>query len=85
MAEGLSTCGVEAFADGDALVVRGGRVRGGAEVRTHGDHRIAMSHLVLGLAAGEPVVVDEAEMIGTSFPGFREAMRSIGARIEELP
>lgn len=83
MAEGLSACGVEAFADGDALVVRGGPVRGGAEVRTDGDHRIAMSHLVLGLAAEQPVTVDEAEMIATSFPTFREAMRGIGAGIEE--
>jgi 3-phosphoshikimate 1-carboxyvinyltransferase len=54
-------------------------------VRTEGDHRIAMSHLVLGLAAEQPVSVEEAEMIATSFPGFREAMRGIGARIEELP
>jgi 3-phosphoshikimate 1-carboxyvinyltransferase len=83
MAEGLSACGVEAFADGDALVVRGGPVRGGAEIRTEGDHRIAMSHLVLGLAAEQPVTVTQAEMIGTSFPTFREAMRGIGAVIEE--
>lgn len=84
MAEGLSACGVEAQAEGDALVVRGGRVRGGALVRTEGDHRIAMAHLVLGLGAAEPVEVDEAEMIATSFPAFREAMRGIGGHIEEV-
>lgn len=84
MAEGLTACGIEARADGDALVVRGGGIRGGATVRTEGDHRIAMSHLVLGLAAEQPVIVDEAEMIATSFPTFREAMRGIGARIEEV-
>ncbi len=84
MAEGLSACGVEARADGDALVVVGGPVRGGAAVRTEGDHRIAMAHLVLGLGAAEPVEVDEAEMIATSFPGFREAIRGIGAEIEEV-
>lgn len=83
MAEGLAACGVEAFSEGDALVVRGGAIRGGAEVRTEGDHRIAMSHLVLGLAAQAPVTVTEADMIATSFPTFREAMRGIGAMIEE--
>jgi 3-phosphoshikimate 1-carboxyvinyltransferase len=83
MAEGLAACGVDARADGDALVIQGRPVRGGAEVRTEGDHRIAMSHLVLGLAAEEPVTVDEADMIATSFPTFREAMRAIGAAIEE--
>ena len=85
MAEGLQACGVDARTDGDALVVHGGPVRSGASIRTEGDHRIAMGHLVLGLAAAEPVTVDEAGMIGTSFPTFREAMRGIGAGIEEVP
>ncbi|GAA4024264.1 3-phosphoshikimate 1-carboxyvinyltransferase [Sphingomonas swuensis] len=84
MAEGLAACGVAARSEGDALVIDGGPIRGGAEVRTEGDHRIAMSHLVLGLAAEQPVTVDEADMIATSFPTFREAMRGIGARIEEV-
>lgn len=84
MAEGLTACGVNARAEGDALVVQGGAIRGGATVRTEGDHRIAMSHLVLGLAAEQPITVDEAEMIATSFPTFREAMRGIGAKIDEL-
>lgn len=84
MAEGLAACGVEARAEGDALIIRGGgAIRGGASVRTEGDHRIAMSHLVLGLAAEQPVTVEDAEMIATSFPGFREAMRAIGGRIGE--
>lgn len=84
MAEGLTACGVEARAEGDALVIRGGGIRGGTTIRTEGDHRIAMSHLVLGLAAEQPVTVDEAEMIATSFPTFREAMRGIGAKVEEV-
>jgi 3-phosphoshikimate 1-carboxyvinyltransferase len=84
MAEGLSACGIDARADGDALVVQGGALRGGATIRTEGDHRIAMSHLVLGLAAEQPVTVDEAEMISTSFPTFRDAMRAFGAKIDEV-
>jgi 3-phosphoshikimate 1-carboxyvinyltransferase len=40
-----------------------------------------MSHLVLGLAAEEPVTVDEAGMIATSFPTFVDLMRSLGAEI----
>jgi 3-phosphoshikimate 1-carboxyvinyltransferase len=81
---GLEACGVPASAEGDTLSVvgSGGAVRGGGRVATHGDHRIAMSFLVLGLASQEPVVIDEAAMIGTSFPGFAELMRRIGARIE---
>ncbi|WP_336512003.1 3-phosphoshikimate 1-carboxyvinyltransferase [Sphingomonas arenae] len=84
MAEGLTACGVDARAEGDALVIHGRAVSGGATVETQGDHRIAMAHLILGLAAQQPVEVEEAEMIATSFPTFREAMRRIGAGIEEV-
>ncbi|HXH00166.1 MAG TPA: 3-phosphoshikimate 1-carboxyvinyltransferase [Sphingomicrobium sp.] len=81
---GLIACGVAVVADGDALRIFGrGRVRGGAKVFTHGDHRIAMAFLTLGLGAERPVEVDRAEMVATSFPGFVEVMRGIGANIEE--
>lgn len=81
---GLTACGVCAVAEGDWLRISGGPVRGGAAVASQGDHRIAMAFAVLGLAAREPVVVNGAEMIATSFPGFAHVMRSIGARIDEL-
>lgn len=84
MVEGLRACGVEVEELPDGLIVRGrGRksVRGGAQIRTMGDHRVAMSFLVMGLASKEPIVVDEADMIATSFPGFIDFMRSLGADI----
>jgi 3-phosphoshikimate 1-carboxyvinyltransferase len=82
---GLAACGVVALADGDALRLFGrGSVRGGGEVVASGDHRIAMAFLTLGLAAERPVVVDDAEMIATSFPGFVQTMRAIGADVDEL-
>ncbi|HVZ99620.1 MAG TPA: 3-phosphoshikimate 1-carboxyvinyltransferase [Caulobacterales bacterium] len=83
---GLRACGVDAEELPDGLIVRGAGprgVKGGAEIRTEGDHRIAMSFLVLGLAAQNPVIVDEAEMIATSFPGFVALMRGLGAEIAE--
>jgi 3-phosphoshikimate 1-carboxyvinyltransferase len=43
------------------------------------DHRIAMSFLVMGLAAAEPVEVDDAAMIATSFPDFLPFMQRLGA------
>lgn len=81
MAAGLRACGVEVQEEPEGFIVRGGPVRGGATVRTAHDHRIAMSHLVLGLAADEAVTVDEPDMIATSFPGFVELMRSLGADV----
>ena len=83
MVAGLKACGVEVEEEPDGLIVHG-RSRppsGGAEVATSGDHRIAMAHLVLGLAAEKPVTVDEPGMIATSFPGFVKLMQSLGAEI----
>jgi 3-phosphoshikimate 1-carboxyvinyltransferase len=80
---GLTACGVTAMAQSDSLHVFGRRkVRGGASIAAQGDHRIAMAFLVLGLASEEPVQVDSIAMIATSFPGFVETMRALGADIE---
>ena len=86
MAAGLGACGVGVDEGSDSLTVIGVRrgdhpVAGGARVTTHGDHRIAMSHLVMGLASDQPVSVDEPGMIATSFPGFVELMRGLGGEI----
>ncbi len=37
-----------------------------------------MSALVMGLGSAQPVAVDDAAFIATSFPGFAELMRGLG-------
>jgi 3-phosphoshikimate 1-carboxyvinyltransferase len=76
----LRVNGVKAEISGDDLFVEGrGHVPGGGLVATHMDHRIAMSALVMGLAADKPVRVDDTAFIATSFPDFIPMMRSLGA------
>src|ERR1041385_8737555 len=76
----LRVNGVNAEIEGDDLIVHGkGHVAGGGLVATHMDHRIAMSALVMGLASEKPVQVDDTAFIATSFPGFVEMMRGLGA------
>ena len=76
----LRNNGVSVEIEGDDLIVHGkGMAQGGGEVATHMDHRIAMSALVMGLASNEPVRIDDGAFIATSFPGFVELMRSLGA------
>jgi 3-phosphoshikimate 1-carboxyvinyltransferase len=66
--------------DKDDLIVRGkGRAPGGGLVATHMDHRLAMAALMMGLASDQPVQVDDTSFIATSFPGFVETMRALGA------
>jgi 3-phosphoshikimate 1-carboxyvinyltransferase len=80
---GLAGNRVEHEAGPDWLTVRGRRSAvGGGVVATHLDHRIAMSFLVMGLAADAAVTVDDTAMIDTSFPGFVGLMRGLGARFE---
>jgi len=80
---GLAACGVEAESGADWLRVvgAGGPPPGGARVRTHRDHRIAMSFLVMGAASREPVEIDHGAMIATSFPDFVDAMNALGAKV----
>jgi 3-phosphoshikimate 1-carboxyvinyltransferase len=75
----LRVNGIETEIAGDDLIVHGrGHAAGGGLVTTHMDHRIAMSALVMGLAADRPVKVDDAGFIATSFPGFADIMRGLG-------
>jgi 3-phosphoshikimate 1-carboxyvinyltransferase len=76
----LRVNGVKVEIVGDDMIVEGkGHVAGGGLVATHMDHRIAMSALVMGLAADKPVGIDDTGFIATSFPGFIPMMRSLGA------
>ncbi len=83
MAAGLKACGVDLEEEPEGLIVHGNGKppKGGATVVTKGDHRIAMAHLVLGLAAQSGVTVDEPGMIATSFPTFHSLMTGLGGQI----
>ncbi|MDB5556069.1 MAG: 5-Enolpyruvylshikimate-3-phosphate synthase [Rhizobium sp.] len=88
VARGLELNGVDCTEGETSLTVRGipggkglGNARGEA-IKTHLDHRIAMSFLVMGLASEHPVTVDDSRMIVTSFPEFMDLMTGLGAKIE---
>ena len=78
---GLQANGVKTASGKDWLEVMGGHARGGGLVVTHMDHRIAMSFLVMGLNSKNPIQVDDAAFIATSFPGFVELLNGLGAKI----
>jgi 3-phosphoshikimate 1-carboxyvinyltransferase len=82
----LAENGVRVEIEGDDLMVHGtgAAPAGGAMVRTHMDHRIAMAALVLGLITEQPVRVDDASFIDTSFPGFAALMVQLGATISDI-
>ncbi len=82
MVKGLQACGVTVLEYDDGMTVTGATtIPGGATVKTHLDHRIAMSFLILGLRADNSVTVDDGTVIETSFPGFQRIMNGLGANI----
>ncbi len=85
VAAGLEANGVAHETGDDWLAVTGrtGEV-GGGTVTTHLDHRIAMSFLIMGMAADKPVSVDDGTVMATSFPGFADLMNGAGASIVVL-
>jgi len=79
---GLRANGVAVEESEDGMTVTGGAVAGGGTVTTHMDHRIAMSFLVMGLAARDAVTVDDVSMVATSFPEFESLMTALGATLD---
>jgi 3-phosphoshikimate 1-carboxyvinyltransferase len=76
MAMELSRMGAHITERPDGMVIQGlgqgdiNRVLRGAACTSHGDHRVAMSLAIAGLAANSPTVIDDTECIETSFPNF---------------
>ena len=83
MADVLRAFGVPCEELPDGLIITGGVSLHAAHVESHGDHRIAMSAALLGLLADGETIVDGAESVDTSFPGFVALMRTLGADITE--
>jgi 3-phosphoshikimate 1-carboxyvinyltransferase len=83
MAEGLRKLGIPVQEFDDGALVRGGAFTGGV-VDSHGDHRVAMSLAVAGTVARSSVTVMNTDTVDTSFPGFVECLRAVGADISAV-
>jgi len=81
LAQELRRLGVGIAETPDGFIINGGRPLSGCLVWPHGDHRLAMSLAIAGLAAQEPVTIQEAGIIHESFPGFAETLQALGADI----
>ena len=75
--ENLRRMGAKVGEMPDGLIVEGGYMLKGAEIDSFGDHRIAMAFAIAGLIAQDEVVIDGAEWVDTSFPGFFDVLESL--------
>jgi 3-phosphoshikimate 1-carboxyvinyltransferase len=71
----------EAREDGFEVEGRPDAPLGAARVQADGEHRIAMAAAVAGLVADGQTVIDDADNVATSYPGFASALADLGATI----
>ena len=77
MAAELGKLGARIRVVPDGVDIEGGHALRGAPCRSHGDHRVAMSLAIAGLAAEGETVIEDAAMVATSYPGFAETLERV--------
>lgn len=74
----LNVLGVKTEETGDGFTVYGtGRIKGGCEISSGGDHRIAMAASVAGLISQGPVTINGFSCVNISYPGFLADLNSL--------
>jgi len=79
----LCKMGIEVEVTESTMRITGGKPRG-ANVKTHADHRMAMSLATAALFAEGDTIIYGAEAVSKSYPGFFTDLAKIGARVEEI-
>ena len=57
--------------------------KGGIEIKTNLDHRMAMSALIMGLVSKKEIKIDTSAPIKRSFPSFYKVMIKVGAKLSK--
>jgi len=61
----------------DGMVIQGGKALLGTEVKSHFDHRLAMSLAIAGLIAGGQTLIKNSQVAAISYPDFWEEMQKL--------
>ncbi|MBQ7678214.1 MAG: 3-phosphoshikimate 1-carboxyvinyltransferase [Lachnospiraceae bacterium] len=72
--DNLSAMGADITATEDGMIIRGGKPLHGAAIHTQKDHRIAMAFAVAALSAEGDTVLNDADCVNISYPGFYETL-----------
>ncbi|MBI4824526.1 MAG: 3-phosphoshikimate 1-carboxyvinyltransferase [Nitrospirae bacterium] len=77
MASGLRKMGVEIKEYKDGLSIKGSPSLKGAVIESFKDHRIAMAFSIAGLVAEGKTIINHAEAVDISYPGFFETLKRL--------
>ncbi len=61
----------------DGMIIRGGGKLVGARCSSHGDHRLAMALGIAGTLADGETLVEDAEVVDISYPGFWQELEKL--------
>ena len=76
----IRSLGGRAEAEENEMIIEGTEGLRGGRADAFRDHRIAMAAAVAATGAEEPVILDGAEAVNKSYPGFFEQFRALGGR-----
>lgn len=71
-------CGADITETDDGMIIRGGKPLSGADFKTYGDHRMAMTLAVVAQLADGACTIDDGDCVSVSYPGFFEQFYSLG-------
>lgn len=78
----LTALGANITPTDEGAIIRGtGKLQGGVEIDSMGDHRIAMAAAIAAVGAEKPVSITNAECVAVSYPKFFEDLQRLGATI----
>jgi 3-phosphoshikimate 1-carboxyvinyltransferase len=77
IAANLTAMGVDVVEFQDGLEINGGAPLMSGRLKSFGDHRIAMAFAIAGLFADDETIVEDAECIHTSYPGFENHLNDL--------
>lgn len=73
----LTKLGVNIEATKDGMIIQGNSSLKGAEVESHGDHRMGMMLSIASLIADGDTKINNTECIAVSFPNFKEQLNEL--------
>jgi len=79
----LSKMGADVEELPDGIIIRGGGKLNGAKCSSHGDHRMAMALGVAGAVADGETLIEDAEVVDISYPGFWQELERLTAHLAE--
>jgi 3-phosphoshikimate 1-carboxyvinyltransferase len=80
----LNKLGAKITEKEDGLIIEGVKeLKGGAEVWSHKDHRIAMTIAIAATICKEPVILRDYECVSKSYPQFWDDYKNLGGVFDE--